>query len=77
MQNKILFTCLALVVQAGTLIAQSNYSSEDGAIGWAKLPKILEQIKDPEFADRQFLITEFGAREGGQSEMHCRDCESD
>jgi arylsulfatase A-like enzyme len=66
MQNKILFTCLALVVQAGTLIAQSNDSSGSGAAGWARLPEILEQIKDPEFADRAFLITDYGAIEGGE-----------
>mgnify|MGYP001345667240 CR=1 len=51
MKNKILFTCLALLVQAGSLNAQSNHSSEDGATGWARLLEILEQIKDPDFAD--------------------------
>ncbi len=41
------------------------------AVGWENLPKILKNIKAPTFPDRDFIITDFGAREGGK--VKCTD----
>jgi polygalacturonase len=39
--------------------------------GWERLPEILDQIKAPQFADKEFNILEFGAIGNGQ--MDCSD----
>ena len=39
--------------------------SDNAAEGWDTLPHILAGIKAPEFPDRSFDITDFGAKEGG------------
>ena len=38
--------------------------SQDEAYEWLVADEILERIKDPVFADRDFDIREFGAKEG-------------
>ncbi len=39
--------------------------------GWKKMEQVLERITEPEFPDKDFLITDFGAVEGG--ELICTD----
>ena len=34
--------------------------------GWKHMDQILERIKAPVFPDRQFVITDYGAKDGGE-----------
>ncbi len=46
---------------AGPVAAPAGVPSVDA---WLMAQQILEQIREPEFPDRDFPITEFGARDG-------------
>ena len=66
-----LVTCLVQFTQARTPVVEASGESEEIVAGWAGLPQVLKHIKAPEFADREFLITDYGAIEGG--EVKCTD----
>src|SRR5512140_467931 len=51
--------------------AQSSGALEKEPGGWDKASEILSRIKTPDFPDRDFLITEYGAIAGGNN-----DCSS-
>lgn len=51
--------------------ACTQSSSAPEAPGWEKLPAILAQIEPPEFPDREFVITDFGAVGDGTTD--CTD----
>lgn len=49
--------------------ASSNESIMDGpaaASAWDRVPEILARIRPPQFPDRDFMITDYGAVEGGE-----------
>ena len=43
------------------------YGKSD-AVTWAMVERILDQIQEPEFPDRDFYITDFGAKGDGQTD---------
>jgi polygalacturonase len=54
----------ALFAMAGAAwLSKRAHGAEDP---WSRLPAILERIQPPKFANRDFEITRFGAREGGK-----------
>ena len=58
----------ALVVPgllAGCAVSGAPPASGRDAAAWDRVPEILARIRAPEFPDRDFAITEFGAVEGG------------
>ena len=57
----VIFACLFLAVSC------QNQSTSQPVIGWEQLPNILAEIKAPVFADRDFDITDFGAKAGGRT----------
>src|SRR5690606_25622113 len=57
-----------LLVPAGWLAgctSQARTSVGSGAGGWDLVPEILSRIRPPQFPDRDFIITDFGARPAG------------
>ena len=48
------------------MLATSVVQAASEAVGWDALPQILAKIKAPEFPDRSFDVTDFGAKEGGE-----------
>ncbi|WP_026235946.1 glycoside hydrolase family 28 protein [Echinicola pacifica] len=54
--------CAALMVSC----SQSKQSAEESVDPWSKLDSIRALIQAPEFADREFSILDFGAKEGGE-----------
>lgn len=56
-----LFPALVTASFAGSMAAPGSVPSADA---WLIAQQILEQIQEPEFPDRDFAITEYGARDG-------------
>ncbi|MDN5696984.1 MAG: glycoside hydrolase family 28 protein [Rubrobacter sp.] len=54
---------IAALATPGSALAQD----EEGK-GWAKVPGILRRINPPEFPDREFVITEYGAIGDGETD---------
>ena len=51
----------------GTLLATSVAQAETSANEWDAYPQALAKINAPVFPDREFVITDFGAKEGGEA----------
>lgn len=64
MKSKILLNGIAL---ASALCIAVVAQAKTEAVGWDALPQILAKIKAPEFPDRSFDITDYGAKEGGKA----------
>jgi unsaturated rhamnogalacturonyl hydrolase len=58
------YSVVVLCLMIGMLAALPVYSQE-GNGGWEKAGQILVRIKVPDFPDRDFVITDYGAKEGG------------
>lgn len=56
---------LAAVCLIAAACATHGATAGPDAAGWDAVPAILARIQAPTFPDRDFVITEFGAREGG------------
>jgi polygalacturonase len=54
-----------LVLLVGFAACKTKTEHADIEAGWKNMEIILERIKAPVFPDRQFIITEFGAKDGG------------
>jgi polygalacturonase len=54
----------ALFAMAGAATLRRRLSAAEDP--WSQLPAILKRIKPPKFANREFAITKFGAKEGGK-----------
>jgi polygalacturonase len=54
-----------LVLLVGFAACKAKTEHADIEAGWKNMEIILERIKAPVFPDRQFIITEFGAKDGG------------
>ena len=48
-----------------SLVLRANAQTASTGDGWAALPAVLARIQPPQFPDRDFLITAYGARAGG------------
>ena len=48
-------------------------SAEADAGAWARVPEILARIQPPQFPDRDFAITDYGAEAGGEASTAIRD----
>jgi len=58
------FAALAIFVAALSLQGKNNAPERSG---WDKVPEILKQIVPPVFPNRDFVITEYGAVDGGKT----------
>src|SRR6188474_916489 len=59
------FLSAAAVAPAAYLLGDRLRDFEQSeAVGWAEADRILARIKTPQFADRTFSITNYGARPG-------------
>jgi polygalacturonase len=58
----------AIVVLSTVVLGRAV--AEEAATGWAVVPQIEARIKPPQFADREFPVTDYGAASGGQAD--CR-----
>lgn len=61
-----LFLAFIFIAFAAILCTSCTLQAKAPAVGWDHVPELLSQIKDPVFPDRQFVITDFGAVEGGK-----------
>jgi len=59
-----LFVCLALVIPAGG----KKQSVRQANAGWEQVPEILKRIVPPEFPDKNFNITDYGAVGNGKTD---------
>jgi polygalacturonase len=59
-----LFLCLALVIPAGC----QKQSVRQAKAGWEQVPEILSRIKPPQFPDKDFKITDYGAVGNGKTD---------
>jgi unsaturated rhamnogalacturonyl hydrolase len=59
---------LGLIIAAGLLraVEAPQRTSEGAPQQWDRLPELLARIKAPEFPARGFVITDFGAKAGGE-----------
>jgi len=57
---------ITFLVSTGCNLTHQNKINEDG---WSELPEILKNIKPPQFPDKEFLVTDFGAK--GDSITDC------
>ena len=57
----ILFVC------AFFAISSQAYAVSQPSVGWGQVSEILQRIKAPEFPDRVFDITDFGAKADGKT----------
>jgi polygalacturonase len=62
---RILPRALALALTPALFALPSRLRADAAASGWAQVPRILARIHAPEFPDRTFPITRFGAVAGG------------
>lgn len=68
MKNKVtllwLFVCPALIVSVGC----QSQSVRQATAGWEQIPEILSRIKPPQFPDKDFKITDYGAVGNGKTD---------
>lgn len=57
----------ALLAISAALLAVPRQVSAATAAGWEQLPALLKRIVPPEFPKRDFIVTDFGAAPGGQT----------
>jgi polygalacturonase len=62
-----LFVCFVAVV-FGSVGLSAPLAAENAMAGWDVVPKILERIRPPQFPDRDFLVSDYGARGDGESD---------
>ncbi|HUX62114.1 MAG TPA: glycosyl hydrolase family 28-related protein, partial [Ignavibacteriaceae bacterium] len=62
--KKTLVTLIILMIVAANNFAKEGASTE---AGWKNVNKILEKIKAPKFADKDFDITKYGAVADGKT----------
>ncbi len=60
-QFVVLFACALLLASCQSFVSPKSQA------GWEHLPKIIAQIKAPVFPERDFDITDFGAKTGGKT----------
>lgn len=56
-----------LLVCACLTVSCQYHAASQSHMGWEQLPKIVQRIKAPRFPDRDFDITEFGAKGDGKT----------
>lgn len=64
LQLVVSLTALAILLA----LPQFAAAQDDRPVGWDALPEILEQIRAPEFPDRDFSIVDYGAASVGQKD---------
>jgi polygalacturonase len=59
------FACIGLI--AGFLCSSACIAGDDES-GWSAVPEIIASIKEPQFGHRDFAISDYGAKSGGNSD---------
>jgi polygalacturonase len=68
MKSKVVMFCFFLCVVAAVITGCANQSTYGAKAGWEQVPQILNRIVPPQFADRDFNITDYGAVGDGKTD---------